>query len=1171
MAHVYLLDVSYLASFEDWLPQSSSAPPLSWRCAAELTQWTSLAAVKNAWAAACAETAAVTPAASASAHDKFVTSAAAPCGPEREGYMRLSMDEDGEETKAAALSTLAATEAGALTGSMYAIHTFPSAVRIQNKYFSAALTLVTGAPLRPPSCYGNHCFPAADLCDITADLLRRCPAGQGCSREACISHDSDVGGYGGVLLARITQDPADIPWHAFPQSGCLFHVIMVFCDSVTGVYRVATAAPESLAAIKDRLRTEDADVCCGPLKEGATPRENSIGGAAASLQERKERWKYFAAENGYECIFHTAVCPPCAAAHMAGPVEHDGGEAGNTAADAQLESVSIASGVRGFLEAPLAGSNRLYQILCNTLWPAGVRRPATTASGTRSDGHGGEESDAATQKSKSLKPPYGNAFVVVCDDEEAVWRLFQWREDGCARTLRRRLRFFTSAVRLPGQPTAEGRHTRVALVNRYYAAVVQPRLVQTAFFDVRMQELLDRYWEQHITAENGSGDLCPDAPAVVLWPPTTSASRSVRSEREARSTAAISADADDEGVRGSYPPLEVILDSLARLGCRDVVVMVSERRGGAVLNGLTEYEALMCEQRSIEVVQLDPARCTAASDGAVETDVNGPPVPAIREDGDIWATHGADRLHELLHCVKWGQAHLMASAASPTGRLADCRHNSGLLLVCGRTPSEEEAWVRDVLEALSAAPSSTRSKSATVCAEDYLRLAAPTVAAALGVALRRDTADLGGRPARAVAEVNVSNSYFHARVDVYVEGGLQSYYTAPPPQLSGTRAMPPGWDDAHDAYVVVTNLCTLQKAAHAVAESPRHTADNDLCSAEIVGGAQGILGRVISTLSRRQKEEWLAEQIEARVAHSTSQKVPNIPADTPLVLLYIADVLATDTGRVELAEQLLSTLARRAAGGAATPQRENSSASGDVDDGCVPIELVFASDPLSLATGAATTGCCAGLVVEGTARVREAFEQHVWPHRHSRPHLRRRASSIPPDILTKELAASPRGSAEAVSSTTPDSFVDRGTPKAPPSGAPASAAVAGVSVTTKASAVVPREARTVDIPWLAPIIGCALPSDFLVDPETLRSVPVRAVRDALWNAERIADVNPLGVDYRQSGDEAPAQHRKPLPQSHNEEELMQWMEKMKRYGHRLGESLRKEQAEVLALALEKIL
>ncbi|GET88956.1 hypothetical protein, conserved [Leishmania tarentolae] len=1167
MAHVYLLDVSYLAPFEACLPRNASEPPISWRCAAELAQWTSVAAVENAWIAACAETRVATTVTERASDRKRVTADAATRTSGREGYVRLGEDDDHDQAKAFETSVPIAKEVSPPSHHPYLIHTFPSAVHIENKYFSTTLTLLTGAPLRHPSCQGQDRASPSAQCDITADLLQKC-AGSTTRSSTAVSPVDDSGRYGGVLLAQIMQDPAGVPWHAFLRGGCLFKVIMVFQNSETdtAVGNVGAAAPESLVALKSRGSRQQAGVRCHPPQDATLPADDTLDHASASLRQLKERWKYLAAENGYECVFHTAVCPPRTAAHAAASMESSGRDRDGCAGDVQLECVNVDSGRRGLLEGPLSGSNRLYQILCNTLWPADVRRAAAATSGAPNDGHIEQENSTIPQAPKLLKPNSGNAFVVVSDDEDAMWRLFQQQGDVCAHMPGRRFPFLTVAISLPADSAAaseapgaaEGKHiavtarrTRLVLVNRYYAAVVQPRLVQTAFFDTRMQELLGRYWEQHIATESGSDDLCPDAPAVVLWPPGSSTSCASCAENETQGAVSICADTNGEDVRALYPSLEVVLDSLARFGCREVVVVVNERGGGAVPSGFTEYEALLCRARNVEVVQPDPARLKTAKVGTIERDVDDLPVPVLRDEDDTRAARGSDRLQELLHCVQWTQTHLMKCAASPTACPANRSSNSCLLLAFGRTPFEEEAWVRDVLADLSVAHSSTHSKSAAVCTEEYLRLAAPTVAAALRAGHSDGSADFGAHSSGASVEVDVSTPYFNVRVDVYIQGGLYTYYAAQRAQRSGTRTMPPGWEDAHDAYVVVTSLRALQEE-HAINVSSVHTTVVDTSNTEVFSRSQGTLGIVISTLARRQKETWLAEQIDAYVSHQNSQETFDAAADSPLVLLYITDVLPADATRVKLVEQLVLALARSTVAPAATSLGEKGSDGVHDTVDYVPIELVFASESVGVPTGATTTGRYHDLVVDGTARVREAFEQHLWPHRQSLSHHYSRVSNICPTTHTREEVASPRDSVEVGSATIANSFSNEVTRASPP------------PVDTAATAATaPTETVTLDTSWVAPVIGCALPSGYLIDPETLRSVPVRILQDAPSNTAKI--------EGRQSCGKASTEHAQPMAQPRNDAELMQWMEKMKRYGHRLGESLRKEQAEVLALSLEKTL
>ncbi|KAG5503459.1 hypothetical protein JKF63_05598 [Porcisia hertigi] len=1138
MAQVYLLDVSYLSPCEErLLLRGSLAPPLSWLCAAELAQWTSATVVGNAWITACIEAAADTSGPTESAPNKTDTSDIASCKQDNEGYVRL--DDDGERATAAALSpTTTSVELGAPRQPMYAIRAFPSSVRIQNKYFSTNLTLLTGALLRPSLHQRHVCAAKVDPGDVTAELLGTLVGVRSSSvttrSGSSVAHDNDGSNYGGVLLARITQDPAHVPWHAFPRSGggCLFHVVMVFLsgEMELDIDEAAPTAPES-------------------------------------LQPLKERWNYFAVENGYECIFHAPAHPPSPAARTAtSSLKIDEGTLTSSTDDVTLECVNVASGRRGLLEAPLAGSNRLYQILCNTLWPAGVRQPVSVTSGAWRGDHCERESNAGMHSSNPLKTYLKNAFVVVGNDEEAMWRLFRQHEDGCSPVPRRRFHFFTSLVSVPAHSTITAQSTRIALVNRYYAAIVQPRLVQTALFNANMQDLLDRYWELHMRAEGGDYGVCPDAPVVVLWPPSSSASGAARVEDAAGGAVTIRADADDKDVRASYPSLEAVLDFLARHGCREIVVVVSGRSGSAVLSRLTAHEALLCSERNVEVVQLDAEHLKAASAGASEAHADGPPLPVHREEDDITATRGVDRLYELLHCVHWGQMHRMTCAASPTRCYADCHDNSCLLLACGRTPFEEEAWVRELLSGMTLAPSCTGSKSATVSADDYLRLAAPTVLAALGTnAHGDDPAGLGEDPSQAGIALDVSTPYFNARVKLHIDGGLQSYYAEPLAQRLGTRTMPPGWDDAHDAYVIVTTLCVLQEAVRAIGESARNTTVDDPSSPETLNRSQGTLRTAISTLTRRQKQEWWAEKIDAEVLHSTNPKVSDAASDSPLVLLYITDVMATDAKLVELVEKLVCALARPAtgSGGAALLSQVGNGGAEEVEEYAL-IELVFAGEPAGVVGGTAESGRCVDRVLDGAARVREAFDQHLWPHRQPLPHLHRHASRIRPTTPTREKATNSQGAVKVVSDTINDSVAHQKVQASSPLVAGESAEAKDVPAAAGTSAVVLKDTVMDDIRWMAPVIGCALPNDYLVDPETLRSVPVWAMRNAPRKTARIADV---GINGDECCSEAPAQPDKLLPPPRYDDELLQWMEKMNHYGHRLGDVLRKSQAASLSFAL----
>ncbi|KAK7194145.1 hypothetical protein NESM_000328100 [Novymonas esmeraldas] len=1039
MGHVCLLDVSHLAHRSpDPSRAASPPPPLAWWCAAELAQWCSATAVCDAWEAVTAAT------------GERAAVAACASRPERDGYVRLGNCDDDADGSAA--SAAVPRRRG------YELHRFPSQVPIHTKYFSTALTLTVGAPPRHPSeDNGGGGGGGVTHLDVdSAELLQSCASLQ------------DRAGYGGVLVARVSQDPAEVPWHVFPAHGCLFHAVLVVLDEAR-------------------------------VGDGAAPRR-----PAQQQQQQEERWMRFAVDNGYECILHDAVyLPPPATSSSA-------------AAVIQMESVSPAAGRRGLLDAPLAGSSRLYQLLCNTLWPAATRAGGAAApAGREASPHAGRAA---------------NALAVVGNDVRAMWRLFAEpapspRHCG-ARALRRRQRHFTAA----SDTTAET--GGVALVNRYYAAAVQPRLVQTALFNARMQELLARFWEQNLLDGNGVGNtLCLDAPALVLWPPTSA-------ERHGGGDGGGGGDAPT-----AYPPLESVLDSLRRLGCVDAVVVVvgaegivsdsctggQQRRS----DGLTPYEAQMCVERGVEVIQLDAPCSEAVSDSDEEAvdDAWGVAVPVLCSDDDVSATRGLDRLHEILHCVQWGQTHVLPGAGDrAAASTSSAAANTCCLVVAGQTAVEEEAWVREVLAALSAPPPGTHVLSATTPCGEHLRLTAPTVAAGLG--LLRGSDSTNGAPSVSESPfigIEVVSRYCTSRVHVHVDGGLWSHHTA----------ASPAWTNAHDAYVVVSSLHALQDAARVWATPSQHTSTSTWA-----GGR--TLGNILRTLAQRQRDEWLTDAITAHLAAAADGcELHDAAADQPLVLLYVADVTAAAAARVALVERALRTLVRHADAAV----EDTAEAGCDVEE-WMPIEVVYA------ATAATDERDGAAFAVDGSARVREALEQHLWPHRQRR--------QPPPGPPRRPPARSSSGAFAGVSTATPDADMRdvAATSTRPPQTSTSAAVTVSPSCRTGVAehAVSGEAALGMDVAWCEPLVGCALPPSYLVDPETLRSVSV-LVTNARVPA--VADGSPACGTSTSSNT---AQQRQGL-----EAALMLWMEKMKQFGHRLGDARRKDQAAALALALQEAL
>lgn len=994
---------------------------------------------------------------------------------------------------------------------------------VTNKYFSARLELLVGAPVH----------------ESAEDAL----AGLSRAVVAAVSSDADKGSdasaYGGVLLVHLAQDPAVVPWHLLPRGGgsargaCCFHVVMVFCGDAADV---------------------DADV----------------GGTAAAAPSLKDRWQYFAVENGYECVFHGPLHPYTSS----GVPPPAGGDA-----SLALEVVDPACGRRGLLQAPLAGSSRLYQLLCNTLWPIRARHDCTEP---------GSATSLAPATLDATAP--ANGFVVVGNDAAVMWDVLRGLQ--CATPSpahaspapqRRRLRFFTSVVTPPvseattspaspifAAPTTDAAGgggaaaARVVLVNRYYAAVVQPRLVQTAFFDSRMQELLDRYWEQHLVQRDSAAEepVCEDAPAVVLWPPTPPLPPSRR--RGGRSPGPEAGVAVDG--RAAYPPLEAILDSLRCRGCHDTLVVVvtpaspvSARTSSTCRApvSLTEYEAQVCAARGVEVMEV----CTECSDAAasrsaaaaeaVEEGQQALSVPVLCDEDDTAAPRGVDRLNELLHCVQWSRTASMPLPTTAPRDQPESTHrerNALLLLAYGQSAVEEETWMRAVLTALPTDLQPERQDDCSGTAPEhqtpttwtdftYVWHAAPSVAAAMADdAAAAEPHGAGTHPASAKGvELHVVTSYFDARVAVHVAGGWWAWWSshcaAPVPAPAPLSIH---WANAYDAFVLVTSLAALRQEAGATSPG------NGASAGESEPSTRASLAEALRTLARKQSEDWLGGA-STDLESGASPGNPAEAVDSPLLLLLLTDVTAADAGRAAEAEEAIHRLTRPQPADVAAQAHD---VAGEEAEWWVPMELVFAAPRGTAAAPARSPSDDFG--AEGTARVREAVKQHLWPHRTpafptamtSRRQPGARAASPPPTPApTAPTAAAP---------TVQEADVRKACPAGEAAAAPDTTPVL-VPAAPRADA---DEAR-----WAAPAIGCALPPGFLVDPETLRSVAVAAVRG-------------VTLDPVDDADDVGATGTAPKPR---EQELLAWTGRMKRYGHRLGEARRQEQAALLALALERVL
>ncbi|ESL11532.1 hypothetical protein TRSC58_00714 [Trypanosoma rangeli SC58] len=143
--------------------------------------------------------------------------------------------------------------------------------------------------------------------------------------------------------------------------------------------------------------------------------------------------------------------------------------------------------------------------------------------------------------------------------------------------------------------------------------------------------------------------------------------------------------------------------------------------------------------------------------------------------------------------------------------------------------------------------------------------------------------------------------------------------------------------------------------------------------------------------------------------------------------------------------------------------------------------------------------------VDGVTRLREILQQHVWP-------LRTMTAKVP-----QQEAQRTKDEAETRHST------------------------GRLSVEEK------EECKVEEAVLAALVVGCELPPDYLVDPLTQKSVHVEA----------------LTV----SGDGTLGGQEQCALQQEVEQELMVWMDKMRRHGHALPRTVRQRQAELLATKL----
>lgn len=1162
-----------------------------------MAQWTLTVALCDAWAAVFRESPSngtcnggrCTPGASSCDRAMYTAFGEEGDASADEGKEEEVKDEGGACEVYDGLTQVTPIPSRLVSAAPYQLCAFPSSVEIRNKYFAVNLSFVVGAS---SSLY-------ASKEEVLAALSQSLPHTSRCAGQPR--------SYGGVLTANVKQDPAEMPWHLLPRGqGCAFRAVMVF------------------------LQAEDN---AGEMTAAASNAKNKVNASAhvsSAAAAQRERWQYFAVENGYECIFHAPLTR----------VPSMGNE------NEFMEVVSTSSGRRGLLEAPLEGSNRLYQLLCNTLWPVEVRievsneRSTAATSTTMKDQHHSEQ---------PLHPaPSSNAFVVVGNNAKVMLNLFTNPSTQREARTRRQQRFFTKYVenkhndtevrslqqaafgaspeapllasespdvscddppQRPARSTTDSTHPfprrrfrapsdpSLVLINKYYAAVAQPQLLQTAFFSPPMQDMLDRYWEQRFAASDTQQHLCAAAPALVLWPPSPSASSSFScvipqtdfytspSGEQVANTGAAEKHSDaGVEVRSAYPPLETILDVLTRHGCGEIVVVVSAttslpvRKRGDAAGALTPYELHLCAERGVEVVDLRAVHSTPSQRLVAAVTEGMRPLPVLRDEDDVCATRAIDRLEEILHCVQWDHSYplppplLDRSHGAPEAECDTPAANTCLLLTFGLDAFEEEAWMEEVVAALQPAVSSNAG-TADAVTRDMADLAAvaPSIAAALhhGSAQPRRGRNLPSHP------VQVCNSYFTADVKISLYGGLSEHYGAPNVSAvssgSFTRlaALQPDWLDAYDGYVIVTSLQLLREAGKAADDREPQLAR----VSEFLDALRGLSKKAAS---------WLSTQHTGGPSPCTDTST-----DTPLALLYVTDGCCASHPMAPFCADEVST-ALNSVMSCAT--RDGGGSSSDDEETFLALEIVVASSATSSASYLDGDD-----FMNGTQRIREAFQQQLWPHRCSLPpryqkqQQRRLYPSYENDSSSHKTESAPNIAAKK--STT--EAVPQKCTRVPDAAPDAAAATASVKGAEQPEAVLkPSVPAKADSVWIAPAVGCALPPDFLIDPESLRSVPLHSAcgseraltasgtaRAACGASAHSRKGDPSSYSaapaapYKSSGGttEGVSHSVKNSATSLTEEELMVWMEKMKTYGHRLGEVQRREQAATLALVLESLL
>ncbi|EPY16883.1 hypothetical protein STCU_10926 [Strigomonas culicis] len=822
---------------------------------------------------------------------------------------------------------------------------------------------------------------------------------------------------------------------------------------------------------------------------GAQPAATE-GCAASVRRDAQEQWRLWCLDRGLEYVPHAAL------------QQHPSPRLQPVAAQSAAAPLLARQGAGPPGAGDVVGTNRVYQLLCNTVWPAHLReetthtsRTTTTTTKNKEDGKGitvGQGGGAHTRY---------NPFLVVSTSEvgsrgaEGTNLLTDFlsflshhgREDETKHENKTHLRYYTRVVSRASlnAQTTDGQHNTQdtnsskhpnaprgsSPTSSYYLpdALLYPPLAslqqrtRTPGTDDAAVVLCNKYYctllspiAMHYTlfCEDGLSDLCrttveglwaptatrrPKPPlAVVLWPPPPLPAAGGAGQARASLLARLLASLRQH--LGPRPEEAADGDDLQ-------VVLVAH--GG----DLSRDEETLCARAGVEVIRAAPQE---GEEG----------------DEDEEELTGAERLREVLHLAAWHDVRLLAPPPAPPPPPSH-HHNALQLHVFARAAATEEGYLRDWVGRWAAAAQEPPPPPP----EDALwrRLVAelPSLAHIAPLPTRRRAAV--GPP------LHVATKYFSADIDVVLRrGGL----VPPRPTAAGEGegATGEGTPQQRHNTVVMVELAFLQQCA----DDTRRARAGEEAKREAFLHVLREMQRVKQALWERNLQHWCTPGKE-----TTEEE----EALTLVYVLYDAD--APDAVSREEVAETAADLCQALL----PPPRGQEEEVLLVEVVCDALQGLHreARHPPPAKTGAHGVG-----VPEGMARLREAVAQHPWRPRPAPP-----ATPVP--VLLER-----------------------------------------------------------------PAVTCALPPDYLVDPQSLRSVRVAALTVLLRDGDDDDDAN--------SKEKAARCERDTPTQGEDEEEeeaaaavqpyaaeIKDWVYRMKTYGAALGKDVREQQAARLAMVLEKLL